>query len=216
MVRSILFTGDCPAAREVHEKKLEERRQQRQRAESAASPLSNGCPPAAGGDTFSDDCSKGPKSGGRSKTSLRKTTGVGTYAASVNPIKKSINEYLARLAEAAHKQAQKGVVHACDTWVLALETRELLTVSSLCAKGFRADHIVVPNPNKAEVDAMRAICPELICIELTSHELLQALESTESRELLHLTTLGWPGFFGVVWLDYCGSFASGPGRYSVY
>jgi hypothetical protein len=210
MVRSILFTGDCPAAREVHEKKLEERRQQR--AESAASASSNGCSP--GGDTFSDDCSKGPKS--RSKTSLRKTTGVGTYAASVNPIKKSINEYLARLAEAAHKQAPKGVVHASDTWVLALETRELLTVSSLCAKGFRADHIVVPNPNKAEVDAMRALCPELICIELTSHELLQALETTESKELLHLTTLGWPGFFGVVWLDYCGSFASGPGRYSVY
>ena len=48
-------------------------------------------------------------------------------------------------------------------------------------------------------------------MELTSHELLEALE-TKSAQHAHLTSLGWPGFFSVVWLDYCGSFASSAGR----
>ena len=77
MVRSILFTGDCPAAREVHEKKLEERRKQRA------------------------DCSKSAAkaaAGARSKSNMSKTTGTATYRASVSPVKLSINEYLARLA----------------------------------------------------------------------------------------------------------------------
>ena len=140
MVRSILFTGDCPAAREVHEKKLEERRKQRA------------------------DCSKSAAkaaAGARSKSNMSKTTGTATYRASVSPVKLSINEYLARLAlhitgtSCTDQHSEEASQVRQDTWVLALETRDLLTVSSLCAVGFRADHIVVPNPDSAEIEAMR-------------------------------------------------------------
>lgn len=44
-----------------------------------------------------------------------------------------------------------------EGWVLALETRDLLTVKSLEASGFQAHHIVVPNPIKAEVQAIRGV-----------------------------------------------------------
>lgn len=42
-----------------------------------------------------------------------------------------------------------------DEWVLALETKDLLTVTALEAIGFQAKHIVVPNPIRAEVEAIR-------------------------------------------------------------
>jgi hypothetical protein len=44
---------------------------------------------------------------------------------------------------------------ACCGWVLALETKDLLTVSALETIGFRPQHIVVPNPIRAEVEAIR-------------------------------------------------------------
>lgn len=52
----------------------------------------------------------------------------------------------------------------------------------------------------------------MVVLELTSHELLEALEDVESEEYRQLTALGWPGFFTMVWLDYCGSLASSAGR----
>jgi hypothetical protein len=131
MVRSILFTGDCAAARAVHEKKLDERRQRL----------------AAGSDP--DPNTPAPSDATRSNSNLRKAVGTRTYAASAHPLKSSINEYLASLAQEIVPTQRE---HA---WVLALETRDLLTVSSLGTVGFRAHHIVVPNPNREEVDAMR-------------------------------------------------------------
>ena len=92
---------------------------------------------------------------------MSKTTGTATYRASVSPVKLSINEYLARLAlhitgpSCTDQHSEEASQVRQDTWVLALETRDLLTVSSLCAVGFRADHIVVPNPDSAEIEAMR-------------------------------------------------------------
>lgn len=52
----------------------------------------------------------------------------------------------------------------------------------------------------------------MVVLELTSHELLEALEDETSEHHQRLTARGWPGFFDVVWLDYCGSLASGAGR----
>ena len=178
MVRSILFTGDCPAARAVTERKLEEHRHQQAAAATVHS---------TGGAAGAEDTVGGRVNARRSKSSIKKTTGTGIYAASVNPVKRAINEYLARLAEEyiglphvprlyvglpyPHASAVSnatpspspditigavGVTHERgNTWVLALETRDLLTVASLGAVGFRANHVVVPNPNKIEVEAMR-------------------------------------------------------------
>ena len=50
-----------------------------------------------------------------------------------------------------------------EGWVLALETRDLLTVNSLEAIGFQAHHIVVPNPVTAEVQAIRGVQRALVC-----------------------------------------------------
>ena len=200
MVRSILFTGDCPAARRVREKEEVERRQQQLAARQVAA------------------CEARHGDSGRSQNSMRKTTGNKVYAASLHPMKRAINEYLARLAEcgigevAAVAPPAAGSQARAETWVLALETRDLLTVTAMGAAGFRPDHIVVPQPSQTEAEAMRILCPDLVVMELTSHELLQALEARTSPEHMRLTALGWPGVFGVVWLDYCGSFASGAGR----
>jgi hypothetical protein len=132
MVRSILFTGDCAAARAVHDKRAEERR--------------------AAGDAEAGSCSRsgGAVAPGASKSRLRRATGTGVYAASVNPSKRAINEWLARLASSPRLCAEAPAA----TWVLALETRDLLTVTSLVAAGFRMEHIVVPNPSQSEVEAM--------------------------------------------------------------
>ena len=112
MVKSILFTGDCPAARAVHKKKDEELRQQ-QHVESSSTPTNAGDGSAAEGAAAYANVGEGrAKGGGRSKSSMRKTIGKGTYAASVNPLKKAINEYLARLANVAHA----GYVHIPPRW----------------------------------------------------------------------------------------------------
>jgi hypothetical protein len=139
MVRSILFTGDCAAARAVHEKKMEERRLSLQ---GAAGRCPDEQPPGHG--SAATPAPSESAAGLHSKSRLRKSTGTGTYAASANPVKKEINEYLACLA------SRQGP----DTWVLALETRDLLTVASLVAVGFHPGRIVVPNPDRWEVEAM--------------------------------------------------------------
>ena len=94
--------------------------------------------------------SEGEAKPGGSKSRMRRATGTSVYAASVNPSKRAINEWLARLASSPRLGAEA----PASTWVLALETRDLLTATSLVAAGFRLDHIVVPNPSRSEVEAM--------------------------------------------------------------
>lgn len=150
MVRSILFTGDCAAARAVHEKKMEERRLEARTVNQTQAGAAGPCRECH--DPVFRSALGESETGRHSQSRIRKTTGTGHYGASVNPVKKAINEYLSRLASCQDLGLSQAPAEA---WVLALETRDLLTVTSLEAVGFHPGRIVVPNPNRSEVEAMQ-------------------------------------------------------------
>ena len=151
--------------------------------------------------------------------------------------KRAVNGWLAacvREQVAAADADAAGERGDTPTWALVLETEALRTVSALAADGATRVSVattVVPNPHAAEREAMAAREPRLNLFPSTSHDLIAALaaEPKESAAAsadadaeaiassadgapAQLRFRGWPGAFGVVWLDYCGSLSSRAGR----
>ena len=79
-----------------------------------------------------------------------------------------------------------------------------------------AGRVAIPNPDEEECAAMVAAEPALLAVPLTSHALLGALAagcvpSGAVGPRGQLVGRGWAGRFPLVWLDYCGTFASAAG-----
>ena len=170
--------------------------------------------------------------------SSRKKTGGADFNIETNPrnprhrIKLAINNWLADLSKAIIAPPQPGKLHsdgassasavaggsAGAPWSLLLETHNLNTLSALVERGtgVRPDTTVIPNPGPDECEAIRASATHagVNVFELSSHQLIEALaeRSPDSAIRAGLANAGWPGTFAVVWLDYCGTFASSAGR----
>lgn len=151
---------------------------------------------------------------------------VGAYRAEATgelAAKSAVNTWLAGVATAAWQAAGAGgcSTDAAALWSLLLETRELRTLAALKEAGATATPVstVVPNPCTAECLAMVAAAPGIQAFPCTSHALLCELvgmapgcvagQTTKARQLC---LAGWPGTFGFIWLDYCGTLASSAGR----
>lgn len=136
-----------------------------------------------------------------------------------NGAKSAVNDWLSQLVTVVAKP--NGGHDAF--WCLLLETRELQTLRSLLSASgeygefVSAARTVVPNPSAEECAAIRDAAPGVHAIPFTSHAFLADISSKGS----HLDEE--PSFsvfrdqwerrqFGFVWLDYCGTLASGPGH----
>ena len=139
------------------------------------------------------------------------------------PIKTVVNAWIAAAAAAARQRSSarpSGAASASSSaptpsepepaWSLVLETRYLLTLRALQSvdSGVCEATTVVPNPDAEELAAIAVAAPDLCALPLTSHALFAALADPQSPEWLQLAERGWRGSFGVVWLDYCGTFGS--------
>lgn len=93
-----------------------------------------------------------------------------------------------------------------------METSDAQTISCLLQSidtlGIPEDHIVVPNPDPAQLDGIHRLFPGVKTVNLTSHEFLEALKNSRV-ECLNSSDFS---SFDFVWLDYCGTFASRAGR----
>ena len=129
-------------------------------------------------------------------------------------LKQAVNRWLAQVAQAVLLRNGAG---ANKSWALLLETSELHTLRALeAATPITAATTVVPNPNEGQLTLMRAAAPGITALKMTSHTLLRALCDPGSLQYQQLRERKgqacWPGCFSVVWLDYCGTFASTAGR----
>ena len=135
-------------------------------------------------------------------------------------MKQAINAWLAALA--AHILTATPLNRAA--WALLLETSRLHTLRALCAAetGVTPGTTIVPNPDGRQCEEMKA--EGVNAAQQTSHALLASLcgeRSCSSQcsgdhasgEPHFRMPASWPGFFDVVWLDFCGTFASLPGRH---
>ena len=88
----------------------------------------------------------------------------------------------------------------------------------------KEQNIVIPQPDPDQINKIKSSCPQVKLFPLTSHELLSDISLREvntsdqnscqskasnlaNRE--SLISEGWPGWFDLVWLDYCGKVSSG-------
>ncbi|EKX54737.1 hypothetical protein GUITHDRAFT_131767 [Guillardia theta CCMP2712] len=74
-----------------------------------------------------------------------------------------------------------------------------------------SNSIVIANPNDRVRGAIQSLFPEVHSFAMTSHEFFSALED-QRQEKESLQMRGWGGSFGLIWLDYCGTFSSIAGR----
>ena len=92
-----------------------------------------------------------------------------------------------------------------------LETRAKVTLDALLkVDGVEASRCVVPNLSKSECEAIPALC-----LPTTSHILISGLAASREAQDKHRALLekqGWCGKFAIVFLDFCGTFDSKPGR----
>lgn len=124
-------------------------------------------------------------------------------------VKQAINSWLARLAHFSLAGCSLGRA----PWALLLETSRLHTMNALCAAdtGIIPSTTVVPNPDAKHCEEM--VAAGVHAFKQTSHALLASL-CQQNKDAVHsLSNTAWPGVFDVVWLDYCGTFASIPGRH---
>ncbi|CAE7910264.1 Wdr35 [Symbiodinium sp. KB8] len=126
-----------------------------------------------------------------------------------NATKVAINSWLAELVRGSRASSADSI------WSLLLETHELQTLSALRAAGVHAanDSTIVPNPSGEESAAIRQAAPGICAVPCTSHELLAAWLTTGNDVAPELKAFRsrCPGF-DFVWLDYCGTLGSSPGR----
>ena len=139
-------------------------------------------------------------------------------------VKQAINAWLASLA---HFALADRCLHRLP-WALLLETSKLHTLNALCEAntGITPSTTVVPNPDETHCKHMAA--RGVNSFRQTSHALLATLcgdghdrhaqnkdtqKGSQQRCDLKQQCPTWPGVFDVVWLDYCGTFASIPGRH---
>ena len=152
----------------------------------------------------------GDDRGPPSKSATFKATSSGAFAIrdESSPrfiVKTAVNDWIAAAA-GIHCSKQK------SKWCLFLETRACFTLNALLAavEGTDARRCVVPNPSKKECDAIPALC-----VTTTSHILISGLAMPREAGDAHRALLesnGWQGQFSVVFLDFCGTFDSKPGR----
>ena len=96
---------------------------------------------------------------------------------------------------------------------------------------FKEQNIVIPQPDPDQINKIQNSCPKVKLFPLTSHELLSDISSCEVNNTSDqnscqskpsncepqinlpnkesLISKGWPGWFDLVWLDYCGKVSSG-------
>eukprot|EP00439_Symbiodinium_sp_Y106_P080148 s175_g18.t3 len=161
--------------------------------------------PAARGCAGADRCESSGTTSDRSKQRLAGFPRQ-TYS---NATKVAINSWLAELVRGSRASSADSI------WSLLLETRELQTLSALRAAGLHApnDSTVVPNPSGVESAAIRQAAPGICAVPCTSHELLAAwlTANDDVDPELKAFRSRCPGF-DFVWLDYCGTLGSSPGR----
>jgi len=167
-----------------------------------------------------------------SATSVAKSTGKTKYTRGIHPVKQMVNGWVVETAvkELGQHCEQTGEMGQKIRFALLLETGAAQTVDTILKKskelGITAETIVVPNPDKNECEALSELHPTIITVPVTSHELLRSLseeddgdggdDSKKSEEKISTKTFlknkGFKGNFDLVWLDYCGTFNSKPGR----
>ncbi|CAE7943298.1 Wdr35, partial [Symbiodinium necroappetens] len=162
--------------------------------------------PATGGCcSGADRCESSGTTSDRSKQRLAGFSRQ-TYS---NATKVAINSWLAELVRGSRASSADSI------WSLLLETHELQTLSALRAAGVHAanDSTIVPNPSGEESAAIRQAAPGICAVPCTSHELLAAWLTTGKDVAPELKAFRsrCPGF-DFVWLDYCGTLGSSPGR----
>ena len=96
---------------------------------------------------------------------------------------------------------------------------------------FKEQNIVIPQPDPDQINKIQNSCPKVKLFPLTSHELLSDISSCEVNNTSDqnscqskpsncepqinlpnkesLISKSWPGWFDLVWLDYCGKVSSG-------
>ena len=172
-----------------------------------------------------------------STSSVNKSLGKTAYTRGRHPVKQAINDWILSLA---CRELPPPSSPLLERFALLLETGSSQTIDTLLSKstelGITGCTIVVPNPSREVCLQISASHPNVLTVPTTSHELIRLLAenldlpkeksssslsssaSTSNEDpppsplLDELLSRGWKGVFDFVWLDYCGTFSSRPGR----
>jgi len=157
-----------------------------------------------------------PLSAARAKIS----TGKCDYVRGRHPVKQAVNDFIIDIASREFSGGDGPDAdgeNAASRFALLLETGAAQSIATMLGKlselRIPESNMVVPNPSLAECSKINRLHPEVLAVPTTSHELLRMLDSNDDSNLKkQLGLRGWRGTFDFIWLDYCGTFSSKPGR----
>ena len=148
-----------------------------------------------------------------SATTVRNALSKTKYKRGKHPVKQLINDWILNIAIC---ELPKNDTNYPSRFVLLLETGASQTIETLLQRSaelqFTESTIVVPNPSKDECMKINALYPNILTVPTTSHEFFNLLVNQHPELMKELKRRGWHGQFGLVWLDYCGTFVSRAGR----
>eukprot|EP00960_Hanusia_phi_P077550 768710-Hanusia_phi.AAC.2 len=142
---------------------------------------------------------------GCSASSLRRSTEKKKFVGR-SPAKLKINRWVCQ------QYAQLFELQRCSEWVFVLEAETCSTIESLLEHKCDTGRVVVANPNDSVRSAIHSEFPDVNLFPMTSHDFFSAMRESGNSCRSALSQRGWNGCFGMIWLDYCGTFSSIAGR----